>query len=359
MMKYLPWFCVAMLVLAFSALPAAAHKTGLARVDVTVAGDKADISVLTPALDVAIAIGRKIIPGETVSDNEPMPDDLAARIEAYFDQRLRLAMSGKEPCTAQSFSVAPHGEQLRIERRYRCPADISALALDYDLFFHEDADHRALVMAVGPSGPQMEAVVDRASRVVQFTFEKGAPSAAGPSFLSLLVLGVEHIIEGVDHVIFLLVLLLGLPTFRQAMAVVTAFTLAHSITLGLAWFGLVTLPSWLVEIAIALSIAYVAAENLFRRDMRRRWLLAGGFGLIHGLGFYGALADLGLEGADAVTVLFGFNLGVELGQAIILACVAPFLWWVRRQEWRWVAVRYASIAFIAVALWFVVERSLA
>jgi HupE / UreJ protein len=361
-MRQLLWLCIAMIAGAFLAPPAAAHKTALARLEATVDGDKVDLSLITPVIDVAYAIRRKIIPGETMSEHEPMPADLAANIESYFDQRVRVTLPEKGLCTAigQSFSVAPHqADHMRIRRSYRCPGAVTSIELGYDLFFNEDADHRGLIMAVGPSGPQMEALVDRNSRIVQFAFDMGSQSAGEVTFLRLLALGIEHIIEGVDHVLFLLVLLLGLPRLNQAIAVVTAFTVAHSVTLGLAWFGIVALPSWLVEIAIALSIAYVAAENLFRRDMRRRWLLAGAFGLIHGLGFYGALAELGLEGADAATILFGFNLGVEVGQIIILAFAAPVLWWVRRQEWKWVAVRYASVAFMAVALWFVFERSFA
>ena len=118
-------------------------------------------------------------------------------------------------------------------------------------------------------------------------------------------------------------------------------------------------PARLVEMAIALSIAYVAAENLVGRGGERRWMIAGLFGLVHGLGFYSVLAELGFERANAALVLVGFNLGVELGQLAILAAAAPLLWWAARHSWRAAGVRLASAACLLVALWWAAERALA
>ncbi len=140
--------------------------------------------------------------------------------------------------------------------------------------------------------------------------------------------------------------------------VVTAFTLAHSVTLALAWYGLVDLPGRLVESAIAFSIGFVAVSNLIGRDFSHRWLLAGAFGLVHGLGFYGALGDLGLAEADAATTLLAFNLGVEAGQLAIVALVYPLLFLWVRQAWYRRSAQAASLLILAVAAWWIVERAL-
>jgi len=143
-----------------------------------------------------------------------------------------------------------------------------------------------------------------------------------PSVLaSFLRLGVRHILGGYDHLAFLLVLVVAARGLRTLLGVVTAFTLAHSITLAAAALGWVALPPRFVELAIALSIAYVACENLLRRESRNPWIEAFGFGLLHGLGFAGFLADA-LAGEPLIlTALVGFNLGVELGQLVAVGAL--------------------------------------
>ena len=142
---------------------------------------------------------------------------------------------------------------------------------------------------------------------------------------AFLELGVDHILTGYDHLLFLLALLVVAPTLRALAWTITAFTAAHSITLALAALEVVTLPGRFVEIAIALSIAYVAAENLLRLEKRSLWLEALVFGLLHGLGFAGFLGEA-LRGEDDLVVpLIGFNLGVELGQLLFVVPLALLL----------------------------------
>ncbi len=174
----------------------------------------------------------------------------------------------------------------------------------------------------------------------------GAPSGAGPSepdpaparpsfsFRSYLLLGIEHILGGFDHLLFLAALLVVCRSLRRFFIIITCFTLAHSLTLGLAALDLVSLSPAIVEPLIAASIVYVAAENLLRRGQEpagRGWLTLT-FGLIHGFGFAGALKATGL-GRDMMSVaapLFSFNLGVELGQLLVAAVGLP-LWWQLRK----------------------------
>lgn len=141
------------------------------------------------------------------------------------------------------------------------------------------------------------------------------------------LLGIEHILLGFDHLAFLLALLVAGGTRRSLLATITAFTVAHSLTLASAALGLVRLPAMSVEVAIAGSIVWVACENLLRgrRAAPHRWPLAFGFGLVHGFGFANVLADLHVGGAEFLAPLVTFNLGVETGQLMFAAVVLPLL----------------------------------
>jgi HupE / UreJ protein len=174
-----------------------------------------------------------------------------------------------------------------------------------------------------------------------------------------LALGYTHILpKGLDHILFVLGLFLLSPRPKTMLLQVTAFTIAHSITLGLSVYGIVSLPSRIVEPLIALSIAYVAIENLFTRDLKPwRLALVFMFGLLHGLGFAGVLRGLGLPRGEFLTALLTFNLGVEGGQLTIIAAamlaVAPFM---RRGWYRQRVVMPASLLIATVGLyWFVVR----
>jgi len=180
------------------------------------------------------------------------------------------------------------------------------------------------------------------------------------------VLGVEHILEGLDHLLFVLGLLLivSTPVIRVGALVktVTAFTVAHSLTLGLATLGFVDVPARPVEASIALSIVFLALEVVrgWQGEQslthRQPWLVAFGFGLVHGLGFAGALADVGLPQAEIPIALLFFNVGVELGQLLFVVVVLAGHWLLQRVPWpRWVV--YAPVYIIGVTgAYWVIER---
>lgn len=159
---------------------------------------------------------------------------------------------------------------------------------------------------------------------------------SSPTFRGFFILGVEHIWTGYDHILFLLALLVVSRSFRSSVAIISCFTLAHSLTLALSTLDFVQLPNALVEPLIAASIIVVGVENLWRRgaEPRGRWVLTFAFGLIHGFGFASVLRDIGLgRGGEGVAMpLFSFNLGVEVGQIAIAAIVLPLLWQASKQE---------------------------
>jgi hypothetical protein len=183
-----------------------------------------------------------------------------------------------------------------------------------------------------------------------------------PSVPVYLLLGVEHLVFGVDHVLFILILLYIVSGWKNLVKVVTSFTLAHSITLGLAAFDIVKVSQAPVEALIALSVVLLALESLRTEKgliSRYPWVVAFIFGLLHGLGFASALADIGLPEASAITALFLFNVGIELGQLAIVAAALGFVYLVGRSQIRFVAATTSlPIYFVgSVASYWFIDRA--
>ncbi|MDB6035114.1 MAG: HupE/UreJ family protein [Verrucomicrobiales bacterium] len=165
----------------------------------------------------------------------------------------------------------------------------------------------------------------------------GEPTEPVPSsFFEFFVLGIKHILTGYDHLLFLFGLLIVSTRFLDSLKIITFFTLAHSITLAVATFNLIEIPSRIVEPAIAASIVYVGAENLWSggKAPKGRWLLTFAFGLIHGFGFASVLREMGIaSGHGGILIpLVSFNLGVETGQIMVAAVALPLFWWMRTHK---------------------------
>lgn len=176
----------------------------------------------------------------------------------------------------------------------------------------EDADAISLTTRLTPGAP---------------VFEVPADLSTGQVFTSYLALGFEHILEGADHLLFVFALLVLIQSPGRLVGAITAFTVAHSITLALATLGMLRVPAPPVEAAIALSIVLLAVEILRRRSSGEQlaekypWVISFAFGLLHGLGFAGALSQIGLPEGDIPMALLAFNLGVEAGQLAFVAAV--------------------------------------
>jgi hydrogenase/urease accessory protein HupE len=157
------------------------------------------------------------------------------------------------------------------------------------------------------------------------TSASAAPPAGATAGKAFFRMGIEHILTGYDHLLFLVGLLLVLHPVRSLFGAITAFTVAHSLTLSLATLGVVGPAPAIVEPAIALSIAYVGIENWFVPNAKGRWRITLVFGLIHGFGFAGALREIALPRSELPAALLTFNLGVEIGQLGVVALVLPAL----------------------------------
>jgi len=237
---------------------------------------------------------------------------------------------------------------LAIRLRFTC-SHVGRVTVDMsDLLTHLDAGHRHLGRAVSSLGEQ-DVLVSRGRTDFSFGVEASAWSYVG--------IGVEHILLGFDHLVFLFALILVGGRFRALLAVVTAFTVAHSVTLAVSVLDLWRPPGEVIEPLIALSIGWVGVENFFVKDADRRWRITLPFGLVHGFGFAGALADVGIPAGREPLVLFLFNLGVELGQIAVLVVLLPLLQVARRRGLLDITLtRVLSAGVVVLSLFWFFER---
>ncbi|RKP53992.1 HupE/UreJ family protein [Cohnella endophytica] len=184
--------------------------------------------------------------------------------------------------------------------------------------------------------------------------EEAASSRVTDGWLSFFVLGMNHILSGYDHLLFLFSLLIARQTFKQYSGTITAFTIAHSITLALTVTGVIDISSRIVEPLIALSICYVALDNLIRKKVSYRWVLTFFFGLIHGMGFADILKEMNIPKSELAVNLISFNVGIETVQVTIVAMVLPALALLYRwKHSRHVVVACSAVALILGGLWLV------
>jgi hydrogenase/urease accessory protein HupE len=334
--------------------PALAHRTNLTTVLVDVGEREVDLELRISTHDLAVVIGIE------TDFTTPIPKaELEQRheiIERYVRARLRVATEeGECPAGPLAIDYAGWPDDITLVTRHACPGPFSEISLAYALLFEVDPAHRCLGRIRLPGGEE-EFVFDQTFNRLAWTVDR-APGGSLRRFVQLVRFGIAHILAGADHIAFLIAVVIPASRLWEVVKILTAFTVAHSLTLALAWLGLIVLPPRLVEVAIALSIAYVAIENVLGRGRRRRWLVAAAFGLIHGLGFYSALRELD-SSAGVVTTLVGFNLGVEAGQLLVLFAIAlPLVWWWQR-PWYDVSARACSVGIALLAGWWVVERAI-
>ncbi|MCD9026505.1 HupE/UreJ family protein [Cohnella silvisoli] len=174
------------------------------------------------------------------------------------------------------------------------------------------------------------------------------------SWLSFLKLGMNHILGGYDHLLFLFSLLIARQTFKQYAAMITAFTIAHSVTLSLTVLGFINISPTIVEPLIALSICFVAADNIMRPNVSRRWMLTFFFGLIHGMGFADILKEMELPNNQLAEDLISFNIGIEIVQLVIVLALVPLLYRLHRYKFsRQVVIGGSGLALLMGAIWLI------
>jgi hydrogenase/urease accessory protein HupE len=406
---------LAVALVAAASVPAAAHQAAMSSFDARTDGDGVVVSLLIDATSVIDLIARG--GGPTLTDKAAIPGHDRA-VLAYLDARFAVAM-GDRPCprvapTSIRFDEAR--DKVLIDARYRCGAPTmvtftSTLFHDEDIphqvigtirhgavlerYFFTHSERTARLDLSNVRAPEAGAIGSRQFRMATpppgaFSNQAAAPAPAmaaaapavepppappaGPVAVettaparrldtgigTFFVEGIHHILGGLDHLLFLISLLLAVDGWRRFALVVTSFTIAHSVTLALGALELVVVSPRLVEPLIAASIVYVAVENIVRRAPRARIPVTFGFGLVHGLGFGGALRDLGLSAAEMWRPLLGFNLGVETGQLLVVAPLLPVVLWLDRRPALARKVRVgAGIAVGLLAVVWLVQRLMA
>jgi hypothetical protein len=329
---------------------ARAHPGNVAYADVEIGRQRVQIALSANLFELDLVLGldrnldARVDAAEVEGARARIVDYLARAVTvAAGDETLRAAVG---PLRLARSSDGR--EVLEARLTFEASRPVDALRLRIEPLTELGTDHTTL------------ATIRREGRTTEFAFRPGIVYSVEPGplarFAQFLRLGVVHIFTGYDHVAFLVGLLLAGGRLGRIVAIVTAFTAAHSVTLSLAALEVVRLPGPLVEATIALSIVYVAAEHLVGRGHDRRVPASFVFGLVHGFGFATVLIGLGLPAAGLVASLLAFNLGVELGQLAIVLAVVPLFRLLARTRADAVATRSLAGALLVLGLLWLVER---
>jgi hypothetical protein len=355
--------------------PARAHKSSDAYLTLQVSGN-----TITQRVDIALQDLDRDLDLDANDDKQLSWGELRTRwpeLDRLLADSVKLSADGR-PCTVSQKS-APQldqhsdGTYAVMQQTLQCAAPVQSLTVDYRLFAGSDAKHRGIARVLAGSDEQ-SAVLIPAEGVKSFQLSISTQEKLR-SLGGFIFEGMHHISVGFDHILFLLSLLMvavwrrqgaawvarssASSAWREAFKLVTAFTLAHSLTLGLAAFGILAPPSRWVESLIAASVLVAAIDNLRPFVRGPRWLMVALFGLVHGFGFAGPLQALGLQRGNLALPLLGFNLGVELAQILLVALILPLAIALRNKPlYGRLLVRPGSALIASLALLWLLERSL-
>ncbi len=355
--------------------PAQAHKSSDAYLTLQVSG-----STISQRVDIALQDLDRDLDLDANDDKKLSWGELRTRwpeLERLVADTIQVTADG-QVCTVASKMAAQldqhsDGAYAVLQQTLQCAAPVQSLGLDYRLFAGSDAKHRGIARVLSASDEQSAVLVPtEGAKTFQLStnMQEKLRSLGG-----FIVEGMHHIAVGLDHILFLVSLLLVAvwrregaawvarssrkSAWREAFKLVTAFTLAHSLTLGLAAAGVLAPPSRWVESLIAASVLLAALDNLRPFVRGPRWLMVAVFGLVHGFGFAGPLQALGLQRGNLALPLLGFNLGVELAQLLLVVLILPLAIALREKPlYGRLLVRPGSVLIGGLALLWLLERSL-
>jgi hydrogenase/urease accessory protein HupE len=354
------WLALASVAVAVVAIwEAQAHNAGVSTSRIEIHGRTVEVEINALGRDYEKSAGVRITEAVTGEVNRVALGVMAPSVLTYVGDHVAVLADGQQ-CAPSLGTALPADTHVLVRLTWTCPP-AGELRYRATLFQDVDPTARHLAIIATESGEQELALDSRAPEV--------ALSGAGSSVLQVVgrfvQAGIEHIFLGYDHIAFLAAIMLWAQRLWPVIKIVTAFTIAHSITLSLAALQIVVFPSAIVEPAIAATIIFVAIENFFSRNVDGRWRVTFVFGLIHGFGFASALQEIGLPANAVVPALAAFNIGVEIGQVVIVALILPLLLWSDRighraaaRKGRHPAVVYVcSAAILSAGLYWLVERT--
>ena len=350
MRRFLPGLAAAIVACA---TPASAHPAPFSYIDVRIVSTAVDVAIVAHVYDLAHDLGLPEM--ERLLEPAGLAPHAAA-VTALLEGRVRVTANGVPLAGIRWLAPEPLPDRQSVRIRGRAaiakPPDVLSVST---LLFPYDPAHQTFVNIYVDGSLVSQAILGAERRQVDYF--AGTRQGTVAVIRKFVAAGVHHILIGPDHLLFLVGLLLLGGSLRRLILIVSAFTLAHSVTLSLAALDLFNPPSWIVEPAIALSIIYVGADNLTVRGGRdvRGWI-AFAFGFIHGFGFAGVLREMSLPPGALGWSLFSFNLGVEAGQLMVVIAVASALAAVRAKSevaGRRLAFAGSLIVIAAGAFWFI------
>jgi len=301
--------------------PAEAHQINLVTARVALAGDRTvSVELGLKGSDVDRLIGAVTYDAKQDAVDPAAVEAVRAAILAYLARHLAVT-GGGTACAPGGAVILPDGDGIIYRNSFACANAAGDIVYRSTVLTEKDKAARQVVL-IAQGKSETQALLDAGNTTVTLST---APPSLSSTMQRYLVTGIEHIFLGYDHVAFLIAVMLWARRLVPIIKIVTAFTIAHSITLSLAALNALIIPSRIVEPAIAASIVFVAVENFFSRAIDKRWRVAFLFGLIQGFGFAGALREIGLPPNAVVPALAAFNIGVEIGQVAIVAIVLPVL----------------------------------
>jgi hydrogenase/urease accessory protein HupE len=308
-------------VLLGLALPAEAHEVNLVTARVALSPDRTvSVELGLKGSDIDRAIGTKIYDARRDAVDPAAVEAAKPAILAYMGTHLAVT-GGAKACVAGDAAILPDGDGIIYRNSFACANAAGDIVYRSTVLTEKDKAARQVVL-IAQGRSETQALLDAGNRTVTLST---APPSLWSTMQRYVITGIEHIFLGYDHIAFLIAVVLWARRLVPVVKIVTAFTIAHSITLSLAALDVLVIPSSIVEPAVAASIVFVAVENFFSRDVDKRWRVAFLFGLIHGFGFAGVLREIGLPPNAAVPALAAFNIGVEIGQVAIVAVALPIL----------------------------------
>jgi hydrogenase/urease accessory protein HupE len=320
-----------------------AHPPGLSSADLTVKPEVIEANITFAAQDI-----EAFVPMDKDQDAEVTDAEMEASVQQivnFVTSEMTILGDGKAVKAKTSHTVRfDKQNNIKIDLHY--PATVlTSVGIQSKLLEKFPEDHKQYVTVTDASGKALgKKMLTRKANTLEINLKNtAAPETAATeshptsTFIDFLKLGIEHILTGYDHLLFLFSLLVVTRSFWPAIKIITFFTIAHSITLALAGLNIVDIPSSIVEPLIAATIVYVGLENILRKDKvttKQRCILTFFFGLIHGFGFAGVLREMGISSIETgiLVPLFSFNLGVETGQIAVASIVLPLIWWLHKIE---------------------------
>ena len=352
------------ILLFFYAALSFAHDPGLSSADLSL-----QTHTVTAKITFSLQDIEALIPMDADQDAEvTLAEQNAAKpkIAAWVAENIALNLDGELVKPASEIAINfDDKNNAQIDLQYNnVPEKTLSLQLTY--LSKLPKGHKEFVTIQNHTGKHLyEKMLSQQDNSLTFnlTGEQTAEPVKNATFSEFLLLGIEHIVTGYDHLLFLFALLVVTREFWAAFKIITFFTIAHSITLGLASLNIVNISSDIVEPLIAASIVYVGVENMLRSEPKGRQWLTFSFGLIHGFGFAAVLREMDISSNDSgiALPLFSFNLGVEIGQITVASIVLPIIWWLHKKpqvEPRLTPV-CSILASLAGAYWLIERTVLA